>query len=67
MSHRWAFEPRSILRLRFAIFAGFKHIGATALALEEDGYEVPFAYEEAIGYMFGSDIKDKDGVAATVC
>ena len=30
------------------------------------GYEVPFGYEEAIGYMFGSEIRDKDGVAATV-
>jgi phosphomannomutase len=27
---------------------------------------VPFGYEEAIGYMFGSEIRDKDGVAATV-
>ena len=31
----------------------------------KDGYEVPFAYEEAIGYMFGPEIRDKDGVAAT--
>ncbi|KAG6910909.1 hypothetical protein DXG01_006592 [Tephrocybe rancida] len=30
------------------------------------GYEVPFGYEEAIGYMFGSEIRDKDGVAATM-
>lgn len=30
------------------------------------GYEVPFGYEEAIGFMFGSEIRDKDGVAATV-
>ena len=45
---------------------GFKYIGNTALELVRDGYEVPFAYEEAIGYMFGSEIRDKDGVAATV-
>ncbi|KAG6820796.1 hypothetical protein H0H93_011561 [Arthromyces matolae] len=45
---------------------GFKFIGNTALNLVEEGYEVPFGYEEAIGYMFGSDIRDKDGVAATV-
>ncbi|KAJ7684780.1 hypothetical protein DFH06DRAFT_1355663 [Mycena polygramma] len=45
---------------------GFKFIGNTALNLVEQGYEVPFGYEEAIGYMFGSKIRDKDGVAATV-
>lgn len=45
---------------------GFKFIGNTALNLEKEGYEVPFGYEEAIGFMFGSEIRDKDGVAATV-
>ncbi|KAJ7929358.1 hypothetical protein B0H13DRAFT_947180 [Mycena leptocephala] len=45
---------------------GFKFIGNTALKLVEQGYEVPFGYEEAIGYMFGARIRDKDGVAATV-
>lgn len=45
---------------------GFKFIGNTALDLEAAGYEVPFGYEEAIGFMFGSEIRDKDGVAATV-
>ncbi|KAG6864147.1 hypothetical protein C0991_012125 [Blastosporella zonata] len=45
---------------------GFKFIGNTALDLVKQGYEVPFGYEEAIGYMFGSEIRDKDGVAATV-
>ncbi|KAJ7349354.1 hypothetical protein DFH08DRAFT_865203 [Mycena albidolilacea] len=45
---------------------GFKFIGNTALNLVEQGYDVPFGYEEAIGYMFGSRIRDKDGVAATV-
>ncbi|KAJ8468624.1 hypothetical protein ONZ45_g17180 [Pleurotus djamor] len=44
---------------------GFKFIGNTALNLVEQGYEVPFGYEEAIGYMFGTEIRDKDGVAAT--
>lgn len=47
-------------------FAGFKYIGNTALALEKEGYEVPFGYEEAIGFMFGSQLRDKDGVAASV-
>ncbi|THG97101.1 hypothetical protein EW026_g4828 [Hermanssonia centrifuga] len=45
---------------------GFKFIGNAALALAQDGYDVPFGYEEAIGYMFGSEIRDKDGVAATM-
>lgn len=45
---------------------GFKFIGNTALNLVHEGYEVPFGYEEAIGYMFGSEIRDKDGVAASV-
>ncbi|KAF8197374.1 hypothetical protein BJ912DRAFT_1020722 [Pholiota molesta] len=45
---------------------GFKFIGNTALNLVAEGYEVPFGYEEAIGFMFGPQIRDKDGVAATV-
>ncbi|KAI0371790.1 phosphoglucomutase first 3 domain-containing protein [Pilatotrama ljubarskyi] len=45
---------------------GFKYIGNTALNLEKEGYEVPFGYEEAIGFMFGSELRDKDGVAASV-
>jgi len=45
---------------------GFKYIGNTCLNLVEEGYEVPFGYEEAIGFMFGDEIRDKDGVAATV-
>jgi hypothetical protein len=45
---------------------GFKYIGNTALNLVEQGYDVLFGYEEAIGFMFSSDLPDKDGVAATV-
>ena len=45
---------------------GFKYIGNTALALVEKGFEVPFGYEEAIGFMIGSEIHDKDGVTAMV-
>ncbi|KAI0332089.1 phosphoglucomutase first 3 domain-containing protein [Cubamyces sp. BRFM 1775] len=45
---------------------GFKYIGNTALSLVQEGYEVPFGYEEAIGFMFGSELRDKDGVAASV-
>ncbi|KAI0340695.1 hypothetical protein BDW22DRAFT_1360127 [Trametopsis cervina] len=45
---------------------GFKFIGNTALNLVDEGYDVPFGYEEAIGYMFGSVVRDKDGVAASM-
>ena len=45
---------------------GFKFIGNAALILANEGYEVLFGYEEAIGYMFGSEIRDKDGVSASV-
>lgn len=42
---------------------GFKWIGNRAIDLEEQGYVVPFAYEEALGYMF-SVVHDKDGISA---
>ncbi|KZT26348.1 Phosphoglucomutase, first 3 domain-containing protein [Neolentinus lepideus HHB14362 ss-1] len=45
---------------------GFKYIGNTALALVIDGFDVPFGYEEAIGFMFGDEVRDKDGIAATI-
>lgn len=44
---------------------GFKYLGNQALVLEnERGLTVPFAYEEAIGYMCGHEVRDKDGVTA---
>jgi phosphomannomutase len=56
-----------IILFKLLLLPGFKFIGNTALDLVRQGYEVPFGYEEAIGFMFGSEIRDKDGVAATVC
>lgn len=42
---------------------GFKWIGNRAIDLEGEGYNVPFAFEEAIGYMFPV-VHDKDGISA---
>lgn len=44
---------------------GFKWLGNQALQMEAQGYTVLFAFEEAIGFMFGQVGKDKDGVAAS--
>ena len=65
MSHWFVFA----YTIRFTInyrFSGFKYIGNSALTLVERGFEVSFGYEEAIGFMIGSEIRDKDGVAAAV-
>lgn len=42
---------------------GFKWIGNKAIDLESQGFVVPFAYEEAIGFMFPT-VHDKDGISA---
>lgn len=44
---------------------GFKWIGNKAIELEKSGYNVPFAFEEAIGFML-PPIHDKDGISALV-
>ncbi|CAE6416104.1 unnamed protein product [Rhizoctonia solani] len=46
---------------------GFKYIGNAARTLESEGYNVLFGYEEAIGFMLGEEVRDKDGVSATMC
>lgn len=43
---------------------GFKWMGNVARDLEKTGRNVPFAYEEALGYMFPSVCYDKDGITA---
>ncbi|KAG0150594.1 hypothetical protein CROQUDRAFT_652195 [Cronartium quercuum f. sp. fusiforme G11] len=43
---------------------GFKYLGNAALELEKESYTVPFAYEEALGYMCGTQLRDKDGITA---
>jgi len=36
------------------------------LALVEEGFEVPLGYEEAIGFMVGSEIRDKDAIVNSI-
>jgi phosphoglucomutase len=43
---------------------GFKWLGNRAITLEKNGYDVAYAFEEAIGYMFSPIVHDKDGIAA---
>ena len=43
---------------------GFKWMGNKSLDLIARGYDAPYAFEEAIGYMFGDIVRDKDGIAA---
>ena len=38
-------------------------MGNVTSGLLQKGHEVLFAYEEAIGYMFGTSVLDKDGVS----
>src|SRR6266511_2127455 len=46
---------------------GFKWLANETINLEKNkGYNVLFAYEEAIGYMIGDVVKDKDGIIALV-
>lgn len=45
---------------------GFKWIGNRAIELVNDGWYVPFSFEEAIGYMFPQMEFDKDGISAAV-
>ncbi|KAI9840738.1 MAG: Phosphoglucomutase-3 [Thelocarpon superellum] len=43
---------------------GFKWLGNKALDLASKGYDTPYAFEEAIGYMISSVVHDKDAIAA---
>ncbi|KAL6256835.1 hypothetical protein P5V15_011774 [Pogonomyrmex californicus] len=45
---------------------GFKWMGNKAIELMNNNKEVLFAYEEAIGFMCGSKVLDKDGISAGV-
>ena len=43
---------------------GFKWMGNRTHSLLQEGKKVLFAYEEAIGFMLGTAVLDKDGVSA---
>lgn len=43
---------------------GFKWIGNRALEMVNEGYDVLFSYEEALGYCCGDNLCDKDGISA---
>ena len=43
---------------------GFKWMGNSADRLINDNQQVLFAFEEAIGFMYGDQVLDKDGVSA---
>ena len=45
---------------------GFKHMGNKSDGLIKNDEVVLFAYEEAIGFMCGTKVLDKDGVSASV-
>lgn len=45
---------------------GFKWMGNKAIDLMAEGKTVLFAYEEAIGFMCGSKVLDKDGISAGI-
>lgn len=45
---------------------GFKWMGNLAHKLQGDGKQVIFSFEEAIGFMCGCNVLDKDGISAEV-
>jgi len=45
---------------------GFKWIASRAIDLENEGKRFVLGYEEALGYMVGHLVRDKDGIGAAV-
>ncbi|MEX0592401.1 MAG: phospho-sugar mutase [Nitriliruptoraceae bacterium] len=45
---------------------GFKWIAAAVRELEGQGYDFVFGFEEALGSMVGTVVRDKDGISAAV-
>lgn len=61
IAHAYGFELRRTL-------TGFKFIGEQIGLLESEGREADFlfGFEESYGYLAGTHVRDKDGVAASV-
>ncbi|MGF1754559.1 phospho-sugar mutase [Vibrio makurazakiensis] len=50
----------------FQTLTGFKWLANVGMQLEDDNNEFLFAYEEALGYTIGTQVRDKDGLSALV-
>ncbi|WP_208746697.1 MULTISPECIES: phospho-sugar mutase [Vibrio] len=50
----------------FQTLTGFKWLANVGMQLEDDEHEFLFAYEEALGYTIGTQVRDKDGLSALV-
>lgn len=48
----------------FETLTGFKWLANVAMDNENDTYKFLFAYEEALGYAVGRQVRDKDGLSA---
>ncbi|MEZ8694925.1 phospho-sugar mutase [Vibrio splendidus] len=50
----------------FQTLTGFKWLANIGMQLESEQNEFLFAYEEALGYTIGTQVRDKDGLSAIV-
>ncbi|UPR36819.1 phospho-sugar mutase [Vibrio cyclitrophicus] len=50
----------------FQTLTGFKWLANIGMQLEDENSEFLFAYEEALGYTIGTQVRDKDGLSAIV-
>ncbi|MEZ9071774.1 phospho-sugar mutase [Vibrio splendidus] len=50
----------------FQTLTGFKWLANIGMQLEDENNEFLFAYEEALGYTIGTQVRDKDGLSAIV-
>jgi len=65
VSSKWLRKLGEVEGFRYAeTLTGFKWLGTKSKELREQGYEVIFAFEEAIGFCCGDIVLDKDGVCA---